>query len=334
LSIGDTLAQARREAGLTVTQVSERTRIRGTIIAGIERDDYSACGGDFYARGHIRSIARVVGIDPEPLIWEYDTARLGPAPEPEEVTDPVPPVLAEPAAAADAADAAATRYRLTRTVATAVAVVVALAAALSFGAYQLFAGSRHVTRAASASAARPPTHPPARHSPPASSSPAPSPTPTPASTSAPVRVLTPVSAAAFSAHGVGQGDNPQLAQDAIAGNPGAAWHTDWYNSAHFGNLYAGTGLLVDMSQTVSITAARVTLGGARGAGFQLRVGARPVLADLTPVASAADAGGVVNLRLSAPARGRYVLIWFTSLPRDPAGTFEAAVRHLELQGRA
>jgi cytoskeletal protein RodZ len=324
LSIGETLAQARREAGLTVTQVSERTRIRETIIAGIERGDYSACGGDFYARGHIRSIARVVGTDPEPLIWEYDNARLGPPPGPEEVTDPVPTVTAS------------RRYRLTRTAATTVALAVALAAALSFGAYQLFAGSRHVTRAAPASAARPQTHPPARHSQSAPATPVPTPTPatpTPASTSAPVRVLTPVSAAAFSAHGMGQGDNPQLAQDAIADKPGMAWHTDWYNTAHFGNLYAGTGLLVDMNQTVTITAAQVTLGSARGAGFQLRVGTRPVLADLTPVASAADAGGVVNLRLTAPARGRYVLIWFTSLPRDPAGTFEAAVRHLELQGR-
>ena len=60
MSIGATLAKARLDAGLTVTQVSERTRIRETIIRGIEQDDYSACGGDFYARGHVRSIARVL----------------------------------------------------------------------------------------------------------------------------------------------------------------------------------------------------------------------------------------------------------------------------------
>ena len=35
--------------------------IRKTIISGIEGDDYSACGGDFYTRGHIRAIARAVG---------------------------------------------------------------------------------------------------------------------------------------------------------------------------------------------------------------------------------------------------------------------------------
>jgi cytoskeletal protein RodZ len=79
VSIGDALAEARRQAGLTITQVSQRTCIRETIIRGIERGDYSACGGDFYARGHIRSIARAEGIDPEPLIREYDATQGAPA---------------------------------------------------------------------------------------------------------------------------------------------------------------------------------------------------------------------------------------------------------------
>ena len=72
MSIGDTLAEARRQAGLTITQVSRQTRIRESIIRAIEQGDFSACGGDFYARGHIRSIAGAVGIDPVPLIREYD----------------------------------------------------------------------------------------------------------------------------------------------------------------------------------------------------------------------------------------------------------------------
>ena len=80
MSIGETLAQARRGSGLTVAEVSQRTRIRETLVKGIERDDYSGCGGDFYTRGHIRAIARVVGADPEALIEEYDAARRRPPP--------------------------------------------------------------------------------------------------------------------------------------------------------------------------------------------------------------------------------------------------------------
>ena len=80
MSIGDALAAARRQAGLTITQVSQRTCIRETIVRGIERGDYSACGGDFYARGHIRSIARAVGVDPDELIREYDATQAPPQP--------------------------------------------------------------------------------------------------------------------------------------------------------------------------------------------------------------------------------------------------------------
>ena len=80
MSIGDALAAARRQEGLTITQVSQRTCIRETIVRGIERGDYSACGGDFYARGHIRSIARTVGLEPEELIREYDATQAPPQP--------------------------------------------------------------------------------------------------------------------------------------------------------------------------------------------------------------------------------------------------------------
>jgi hypothetical protein len=147
-------------------------------------------------------------------------------------------------------------------------------------------------------------------------------------------MLTPASAAAFGPSGAGQGDNSDLAHLAIDGNSATAWHTDWYTSAHFGNLYPGTGLLVDMGRPVTVTAAQIQLGRAHGAGFQLRVGAAPALADLPPVAHAANAGGVVRLQLATPAHGRYLLIWFTSLPPDPAGTFQASVYNLRLEGRA
>src|SRR5215469_9868635 len=120
---------------------------------------------------------------------------------------------------------------------------------------------------------------------------------------------------------------------AIDANPATAWHTDWYATARFGNLYPGTGLLVDMGRPAAITAARITLGQARGAGLQLRVGAAPTLADLPPVAHQANASGVVRFRLTTPAHGRYVLVWFTRLPPDPAGTFQAHVYNLRLEGQ-
>ena len=51
---------------MSVEQVAEATRIRQTLVRAIEHDDYRLCGGDFYARGHIRSLARTVGTRPQP----------------------------------------------------------------------------------------------------------------------------------------------------------------------------------------------------------------------------------------------------------------------------
>src|SRR5215472_12937416 len=93
MSIGDALAEGRRHVGLTITQVSQRTCIRETIIRAIERGDFSGCGGDFYARGHIRSIAAAVGVDPLPLIDEYDATMGAPTViTAAEVFQPVVPV--------------------------------------------------------------------------------------------------------------------------------------------------------------------------------------------------------------------------------------------------
>ena len=318
MSIGEALAEARRRAGLTVTQVSEQTRIGESIITGIEGDDYSACGGDSYARGDIRRIAVAIGTDPEPLIQEYDTAQPGPDVAPGDITEPVTPVR---------------RFRLhwTAVLVLVVALWGAVVGGIWFAAFQVHGGLRHVTSAAPSAGAHPVTHrQPAngKHalptSPPKASTPG----------AVPARPLTPATAVAFGSAGTGQGDNSDLAPLAIDANPATAWHSDWYRTAHLGNLYPGTGLLVDMGRPVTITAARIALGTAHGAVFQLRVGDAPALAQLPPAADAANAGGVVHLHLTTPAHGRYVLIWFTSLPPDPAGTFQASVYNLRLEGRA
>ena len=58
-------AAARTRVGLTVDELAERTRIRPHVIESIEVDDFAPCGGDFYARGHLRTLARVLGRDRE-----------------------------------------------------------------------------------------------------------------------------------------------------------------------------------------------------------------------------------------------------------------------------
>jgi cytoskeletal protein RodZ len=324
MTIGETLAKARRDEGLTVTQVSERTRIREALIGGIERDDYSGCGGDFYARGHIRSIAHVVRADPVPLIAEYDATIRAP----EEITaaealEPTMPIRA---------------VERHRTNWTAILAVVLLAA-FGFLGYRLASSpAKHQTAtpaAESAPAHHATTHHLTAHTRPgAHAAKHPKRTATHRPSVTPPTTLNPVSVVAFGPGGPAQGDNPQLASLAVGGNAANAWNTDWYASPNFGNLQAGTGLLLDMGRPVTITSAQITLGNTPGADLQLRTGNAPALASLTTVATANNAGGVVQLRPAGSAASRYLLIWFTQLPPNNSGSFQAFVSDIILKGQA
>jgi cytoskeletal protein RodZ len=319
MSIGGTLARARTDAGLSVAEVSQRTRIRETIIRGIEQDDYSACGGDFYARGHLRSIARAVGADADALVGEYDATLRAP----EEITaaEALQPLL--PVGAGSGRRPAETPGG--RRPNWAAVLALALLALVAFIGYRLAtAGSGRAPAAARG------------HGRPAAERSRPAITRSPAATpSAPaVTTLTPVSAAAFGPGGTAQGDNPQNAGLALAGHPATPWHTSWYATARFGSLQAGTGLLLDLGRPVTVTSAQITLGRIPGADVELRAGNVPALADLQAVAHATGAGSVLRLTPADPVRARYLLIWFTLLPPDGSGTYQADISGVSLKGEA
>jgi cytoskeletal protein RodZ len=329
VSIGATLAAARRRAGLTVSEVSQRTRVTEPIIRGIEQDDYAACGGDFYARGHIRAIARAVGEDPVPLIDEFDSTWRS----------------AEEITAAEAFQPAMPlRKRERRRVRWTAFLAVLVLAVLGFAGYK-FASGVGGTPHATAAGHRPSpaggrTNPPASaavqgssvpgRTSPASASQAPA-SPTPSATPVTVQALVPASVAAFGPAGLGDGDDPQGAALAAGGNPARPWASQWYATARFGALKNGTGLLLDMGRTVTVASVRLSLVYP-GADIQLRAGSRPVSSWLPQVASASDAGGTVRLQPGSPVRVRYVLIWFTKLAPDHEGHYRAAVYRITVQG--
>ncbi len=341
MSIGETLAQARHRSGLSVAQVSEQTRIRPPIIYRIEADDYSMCGGDFYARGDIREIAEVVGTDPEPLIDEYDRAA-GPVAatsldELLERSEPQwhrrPGFLLVFGVAAVLIVLAFVGYRMMLAPQPGPSGVSVAANANATQAGTGAAGRPDGARSARATTGEHPSAP-ASGAPGSSPAPAPSSSGTPSPAQAPSHAMAMVSAAAFGPHGgMGTGDDPQNAHLAIDGVRGTAWRTDWYTTPRFGNLYSGTGLVVDMGRPVTVTAVRVTLGPAAGANFQIRVGDQPSLAGMPPAARSAGPGGMVRLTLASPARGRYVMVWFTKLPPDPAGTYRADIYGIAVKGQ-
>ncbi len=330
MSIGATLAAARRRAGLTVSEVSHSTRVTEPIIRGIEHDDYAACGGDFYARGHIRAIARAVGQDPLPLIDEFDSTWRSE----KEIT-----------AAEAFRPGLPLRKRERRRVRWTAFLAVLVLAVLGFASYKFVSGAGRDRHASAAGGARPAAAG-ARTSLPSASTPAvqagtaqaspaatASASTTPAASPVAARALASASVAAFGPAGPADGDNPQLAPLAVGGNPARPWFSQWYATARFGELKTGTGLLLDMGHPVTVSSVKLSLVNASGADLELRAGSKPVQSWLPEVASASDVGGTVQVRLSAPAHVRYVLVWFTKLPPDSAGTYQASVYQITVQGQ-
>jgi len=63
LTIGQTLAEARRKAGLSVEDAAHATRIHPNMILYIEEDDYALFASVAYAKGFIRSYAAFLEVD-------------------------------------------------------------------------------------------------------------------------------------------------------------------------------------------------------------------------------------------------------------------------------
>jgi hypothetical protein len=141
------------------------------------------------------------------------------------------------------------------------------------------------------------------------------------------------SARAFGPDGTADGDNPATAANVIGAQAAQPWQTHWYATPAFGMLKTGTGLLLDMGRRVTLGSVRVRLGALKGAGLQIQAGDDAGLSQLPVLATAKDAGGLVTLRLKEPARVRYVLIWFVTLPPTGSGTYQASVYNAQVLGR-
>ena len=129
------------------------------------------------------------------------------------------------------------------------------------------------------------------------------------------------------------GDNPQIAQFAITRGAPLPWESQWYVTPEFGMLKTGTGLLLDMGRRVTITSVALGLGPYAGADLQLRAGDTATLPGLRVAARVNGAGSTLRLRLRSPRTARYLLIWFTLLPPNGAGQYQASVSRVVVNGR-
>ncbi len=162
----------------------------------------------------------------------------------------------------------------------------------------------------------------------------------PAPSAPKLTVLKPGSAAAFGPgpDGSNGGDNGAQAPLAIDNSPATGWTTDSYQgSPHFGNLYGGTGLVLDMGKQVKVSSVTVNFGPARGAHARIEVGnndSGTSPAGATTLGHTSDATGILPFTAHSPATGRFVFIWFTKLApqQGSPGHFQADVFNVVVKG--
>ena len=207
--------------------------------------------------------------------------------------------------------------------------------ALGFASYEIVSQAGHSGKPAASGhqAAAVTTTQSATPTSPASPSPSAPPSTSPSAAPLAAQVLRPASAAAFGPSGTADGDGIAQAGLTIDGSMATDWRTDWYTTPRFGGLQDGTGLLVDMGKTVTVDSVQVVFGGEPGADFEIRTGSTPTSSGLTQAATESGAGGTADVKLAKPAQARYVLLWFTLLPPDGAGTYQAQVDEIKVNGQ-
>lgn len=72
MTLGSVIAKARKDAGLSIEELAQATNLRVTLLREIEKDDFSHCGGDTYARGHVRNMAKNLKADEKEFLRLYD----------------------------------------------------------------------------------------------------------------------------------------------------------------------------------------------------------------------------------------------------------------------
>jgi serine/threonine protein kinase len=161
-----------------------------------------------------------------------------------------------------------------------------------------------------------------------------------ASSSASAGAITPKSALGFDALNPGDSgdENSNQAANVLDGNP-QGWSTQYYDSARFGNLKAGTGFILNLGAPAKVSSVTVQFGTATGAIAEIRVGNSDVrssanLHSMQVVAGPSSVAGSYTFRIQHPVSGQYLVIWFTRLPplAGQPGKFEGQIFKVAITG--
>ena len=72
MSLGSLITKARLDAGLSIDELASRTNIRHSVLLEMEIDNFNNCGGEIYAKGHLKNIAKALRADTDEFLYLYE----------------------------------------------------------------------------------------------------------------------------------------------------------------------------------------------------------------------------------------------------------------------
>jgi transcriptional regulator with XRE-family HTH domain len=86
-SFGARLRQHRERQGIALATIAEKTKIKQSLLDGLERDDLAQWPPGIFRRAYVRSYGQAIGLDPDTVVRDF----LEHYPEPVEPVEPPPP---------------------------------------------------------------------------------------------------------------------------------------------------------------------------------------------------------------------------------------------------
>lgn len=97
---GDKLRRERERRGLSLAQVAGELHMDSAVAASLEAGEFETLGAPIFVRGHLRNYARLLGLDADAVVAEY-----------EQLADPATPGLVTPKPAGDVMTGTGRGYR-------------------------------------------------------------------------------------------------------------------------------------------------------------------------------------------------------------------------------
>ena len=102
---------------------------------------------------------------------------------------------------------------------------------------------------------------------------------------------------------------------AVDGDPTTTWRSQSYRTAAFGGLKDGVGLSLKLESPAVLRAVQLDVARTGGT-VEVRIGDAPDIDSSKLVATQDLTSEQLTIRAAGATPAQYVMLWFTSLPRD------------------